>query len=401
MGVLTQAQLVLLGVALKLVAAVRPPAHGTPSGFPSEQVPANPTAALVVLRLAAGTAESITAIVGGAFEEATTSRVAAVVADLQTSGRITIEHRKSPLGGDGFKMRKGRPIGWAALSAFQAVLGLRRSGVSSSPSILRMGAVGTTIFLPIRKLGICPDRQASYAGFLLRLKAFPATSTDTANSSKSILRISLFMIWSRSVVGSNDIIQLGPIWPLVNHFVVAYKDEMGKEGTMSDSAKKKVGRPSKGKRGTFTFRVSAELREKLEASAVFHARSVSEEIEFCLGLYQDIEKANREARAWADTSRANAIRAAGLQILREIDGRPTRVIVDLETLLAEADGIARGLRSGFVDDNARPAVSVPHPMTQEEWDRNLAKFDEIKRSIQEAQDQTRAADKAAEGEGKG
>jgi hypothetical protein len=164
---------------------------------------------------------------------------------------------------------------------------------------------------------------------------------------------------------------------------------------MSESVKKKVGRPSKGKRGTFTFRVSAELRDKLEAAAAFHGRSVSEEIEFCLGLYQDIEEAKRQALAWSDTSRANAIRAAGLQILREIDGKPTRAIVDLETLLAEADGIARGLRSGFEDPKAPPAVSEPHPMTQEEWDQGTAKLAEIKRRIDEAQARTRAADEAA------
>jgi hypothetical protein len=159
--------------------------------------------------------------------------------------------------------------------------------------------------------------------------------------------------------------------------------------------KKKRGRPSKDKRGTFTFRVSAKLREKLEAAAASNRRSVSEEIEYYLGRYLDIEEAHRQAVAWANTSRASAIRAAGLQILREVDGRPTRVIVDLETLLAEADGIARGLRDGFIDDNA-PAVSRPHAMTQEEWDQGTAKLAEIKREIDEAQARTLAADQAAD-----
>ena len=133
---------------------------------------------------------------------------------------------------------------------------------------------------------------------------------------------------------------------------------------MSDSAKKKVGRPSKGKRGDITFRVSAELREKLEAAAVFNERSVSEEIEFRINrdfgweaTKQDIEEMKRRALVWEDASKAKAIRAAGLTILREIEGRPTRVIVDLETLLAEADGLMRGLGLAGLTKNRRPLPS--------------------------------------------
>ena len=94
----------------------------------------------------------------------------------------------------------------------------------------------------------------------------------------------------------------------------------------------------------------------------------------------DIEEMKRRALLWEDAARVKALRAAGLPFLREIEGRPTRAIVDIETLLAEADGILRGLRSGFVDPKAPPTVSEPRAMTQEEFERALAQIDEIRRS---------------------
>src|SRR6187549_3916127 len=99
----------------------------------------------------------------------------------------------------------------------------------------------------------------------------------------------------------------------------------------------------------------------------------------------------REASAWQDASRVNAIRAAGLTILREIEGRPTRVIVDLETLLAEADGIARGLRSGFIDEKARSAAS-DRPLSAEEAEKLRAEINEFKRDLQAAQERLAAED---------
>src|SRR5262245_44608494 len=103
-----------------------------------------------------------------------------------------------------------------------------------------------------------------------------------------------------------------------------------------------------GKRQNFNFRITEEMRQRLIESALENGRSLSEEIEFCLTSHfswkatkQDIMKMLAEAAAQRSAARALAIRAAGLQILREIEGKPTRVIVDLETLLAEADGIQR------------------------------------------------------------
>lgn len=171
-----------------------------------------------------------------------------------------------------------------------------------------------------------------------------------------------------------------------------------------EQPKRGRGRPKVyGKRQNFVFRVTEETKQRLIESATQAGRSLSEEIEFRINrdfgweaTKSDIEQIKRDAVMWADTSRANAIRAAGLQILREIDGRPTRAIVDLETLLAEADGISRGLRAGFFDDSAPPAVSEPRPMTPEEYDRLLATLAEIRRDTEAAQERTRTADKAAE-----
>src|SRR5262249_42886662 len=108
----------------------------------------------------------------------------------------------------------------------------------------------------------------------------------------------------------------------------------------------------------------------------------------------DINKMLAQATAERSTARVHALRAAGLQILRETDGRPTRVIIDFETLLAEADGIARGLRSGFFEGSP-PAVEPPRPRTAEEDQRLMEELKAIERRLEEAQERTRAADAAA------
>jgi hypothetical protein len=158
---------------------------------------------------------------------------------------------------------------------------------------------------------------------------------------------------------------------------------------------------STAKRNNLTFRVRDQLRERLEQAAQANQRSVSEEIEHRLNRDFAWEAANgdiaqllAQARAERSTARVHALRAAGLQILREIEARPTRVIIDIETLLAEADGIARGLRSGFSAENA-PAAQEPGPMTAEQEQRLLQKFEELKQMIQAATEKTSAADNKA------
>lgn len=76
---------------------------------------------------------------------------------------------------------------------------------------------------------------------------------------------------------------------------------------MSNEAKKKVGRPSKGKRGTFTFRVTADLRAQLEAAAAAGPRSVSEEIERRLVLYAEYDKAFGSAQKIIDDAMTTTI----------------------------------------------------------------------------------------------
>jgi hypothetical protein len=177
------------------------------------------------------------------------------------------------------------------------------------------------------------------------------------------------------------------------------KQEMPKRGR---------GRPPKyGKRRNFNFRLSEKARQALVESAEKTERSLSEELEFRVNrdlgweaAKGDIEGMRARAAAWESAAMINAIRAAGLAILREIDARPVRVIVDLETLLAEADGIARGLRGGFTDEkSAQP--SNERSRTADEERRLIAKekqlleeLEKTKRELHEAMERTLTDDAA-------
>jgi hypothetical protein len=162
--------------------------------------------------------------------------------------------------------------------------------------------------------------------------------------------------------------------------------------------KRKPGPPARyGYRPTLTIRLQEPLYRTIKKTAAEHGKSISEEIEDRLGTIADSETARAEmtkmlaeAKAVLDAARVQALRVAGLMILREIEGRPTRVIVDLETLLAEADGVARAMRSGFFPGESPPAIEAPRPMTAEEAARAS---EEIKRTIDEVR--TRAADAKA------
>ena len=173
--------------------------------------------------------------------------------------------------------------------------------------------------------------------------------------------------------------------------------------TDDQEPKRGRGRPRVyGKRQNFNFRLTDQIRQRLIDSALQNGRSLSEEVEWRLNrdfgwesTQRDIEEMSRRAVAWQDAAYVKALRAAGLMILREIEGKPTRAIIDIETLFAEADGIARGLRSGFVDPKAGPTVSEPRPMTDEEAQRALAQIDEIRRQIEAARERMAAEDAAA------
>src|SRR5262245_20537968 len=183
-------------------------------------------------------------------------------------------------------------------------------------------------------------------------------------------------------------------------------------------ARRKPGPPARyGRRPTLTIRLQEPVYRTIQQSAAEHGKSLSEEIEDRLETSLDLETARLQLEEMREattkmhamaasvlsdaarertTARVQAIRAAGLAILREIEGQPTRVIIDLETLLAEADGIARGLRSGFLPpDKPPPALEAPRPMTAEEAQRALAELEEIKRRLDAAVEATLAADAAA------
>jgi hypothetical protein len=174
--------------------------------------------------------------------------------------------------------------------------------------------------------------------------------------------------------------------------------------TDQDQPKPKRGRPPKyaGPRQNFNFRITPQTRERVIAAAKESGRSLSEEIEFRVNRdlsweqsIADIKRLHAEAAAQLSAARVQALRLVGLQILRETEGRPTRVVVDLASLLAEADGIARALRSGFFAGETAPAVEPTRPMTAEEEQRLFAELAELRRTMENAIAKTHAADAAA------
>jgi hypothetical protein len=175
---------------------------------------------------------------------------------------------------------------------------------------------------------------------------------------------------------------------------------------MTHHPKRRGGQPKSAaqrKRNNLTFRTRDELRQRLETAAAVSGRSISEEIEYRLNrdfnweaTKGDVDKVRAEAAAIRSTAYVQALRLAGLTILRDIEARPRRVVIDLETLLAEADGIARGLRSGFVDEKA-PPPRTPAELrrTVEEEQRLLEELADLRHRVEEMMEKTRAADAAA------
>jgi hypothetical protein len=171
---------------------------------------------------------------------------------------------------------------------------------------------------------------------------------------------------------------------------------------MTDAKKASRGRPRKPGKTPFNFRMSEGLRQRLTESAEKAGLSLTEEAELRLNrdfgweaTKESIDEIKRDAAKLRDTEHLIALRLAGFQILRETDGRPTRVVVDLQSLLAEADGISRGLRAGFTDDNA----PSPAESTAEAELRVLEELEQDLRKRKHAL-QTRAAGGTAKKSGK-
>src|SRR5262245_38369426 len=99
--------------------------------------------------------------------------------------------------------------------------------------------------------------------------------------------------------------------------------------TGDEKPKRSRGRPRRyapGKRPTLTFRVQEEMHQDIAAAAEASGKSISEEIEYRLTSWAawqrtkgDIDRLLAEAKAQYDAARAQAIRAAGLQVLREVE----------------------------------------------------------------------------------
>jgi hypothetical protein len=115
------------------------------------------------------------------------------------------------------------------------------------------------------------------------------------------------------------------------------------------------GRPPKyGKRRNFNFRLSEEVRQHLIESAARTGRSLSEELEFRVSrdigweaTKNDIEEMKRRAALWEDASRVKAIRAAGLTILREIEGDQQESDLDLRRYSRKLIGLCTGCGLGL------------------------------------------------------
>jgi Arc-like DNA binding domain len=81
--------------------------------------------------------------------------------------------------------------------------------------------------------------------------------------------------------------------------------------------KRKPGRPSKGKRGTFTFRVTETLRDRLESAAAEAGRSVSEEIERLL------DHSIAQEQLLGDRATGELVRRVitSIEVIRSLTGR--------------------------------------------------------------------------------
>lgn len=152
------------------------------------------------------------------------------------------------------------------------------------------------------------------------------------------------------------------------------------------------------KRNNLTFRVRDALRARLEEAAAAAQRSVSEEIEFRLNRdfswersEADIQRMRAQAAALIEPAHVQALWLAGLMILRDVEGHPKRVVVDYDMMIAQADGIARGLRSGFFAGDA-PAQEPARPMTTEEVQRVT---EEIRAALGQAVAKAKPDDDAA------
>jgi hypothetical protein len=156
---------------------------------------------------------------------------------------------------------------------------------------------------------------------------------------------------------------------------------------MATNEKQPRGRPRLyGPRPNFTFRIQREVKERLAKMAERDRRSLSEQAEHAINIYFQfeemrafLEQAKTEAQAQLSAARINALRLAGFLILRE-SGLARRVIVDFDSLIAEADGLLHGLRGGFTDDaGAAPAQRL---LTADEVKRREREIETLRQKVE-------------------
>ena len=105
----------------------------------------------------------------------------------------------------------------------------------------------------------------------------------------------------------------------------------------SSGPTKKAGRPT-GKRGTFTFRVTAELREKLEASAKQAERPVSEIIENRLEhTYWEDEYGKTLAGVWTNVLVSMSGSVDTARLVRDICALVDKIERDLDQKWSDND----------------------------------------------------------------
>jgi predicted DNA-binding protein len=179
------------------------------------------------------------------------------------------------------------------------------------------------------------------------------------------------------------------------------------------SRRKKPGPPARyGYRPTLTIRLTEPVYERIKRAAAKLGKSLSEQIEDVLTACGDLETAHRQLEdmrantakmhamaaslltdAWETrtAARVHALRAAAIAIMRE-EGRPRRLMLDIDAVFAEAKEIERGIHGG------KPPVAdlgtLAGLWTAEEDQRALAILQESKRLIADAWAKIRAGEEA-------
>jgi hypothetical protein len=168
-------------------------------------------------------------------------------------------------------------------------------------------------------------------------------------------------------------------------------------------AKRKPGPPARyGRRHVLTIRAQQHVYRAIQRAATAHGKSLSEEIEDRLETGLDLETARHQLEQMREATtkmhamaasvlsdaaeersaaRVMALRLTGFELLRSVEGKPTRITVDVGLLRSETDSF---LRSGFLPNPAAeqlPPRQEPQAMTAEENERLLREIELLRATI--------------------